>query len=101
MGIIGFSNIVLAGQRHTISCLSVEGYPHTVSWISPDGTVITTDTATGVIVGAPQVSGNEVIVNLTFTSLTTSQAGQYTCQSTNGSSFSSTISTHDVIVKSK
>ena len=91
-----------AGQRHTISCSSVADFPHTVSWISPDGTVITTDTATGVIVGAPQVSGNEVVVNLTFTSLTTSQAGQYTCRSAMGGPLSSAKSTaQDVIVISK
>ena len=71
-----------AGQRLSLTCtVTVVEYlivSPQVEWIPPDGSVIISD-GNPSVGGAPVVSGTLSTRNITFTSLQTSHAGQYTC----------------------
>ena len=71
-----------AGQPLSLTCtVTVVEYLIVrlqVEWIPPDGSVISTD-GNPSVGGAPVVSGTLSTRNITFSSLQTSHAGQYTC----------------------
>ena len=71
-----------AGQPLSLTCnVTIVEYlivSPQVNWISPDGFVISTD-GNPSVGGAPLVSGTLSTRNITFSSLHTSHAGQYTC----------------------
>ncbi len=70
----------MAGQYHTLDCWVYSDISPHVKWMGPDGNVLVG--GDGITIGDPVVLGNGIVlVNLTFASLRTSQAGQYTCQS--------------------
>ncbi len=68
------------GQSHTLYCVVYSDITPQVKWMGPDGSVLIGDD--DIIIGDPVVMENgTVILPLNFSTLHTSQAGQYTCQS--------------------
>ncbi len=71
---------LLAGESYTITCSVYSDIFPQVQWMGPDGSVLigNSDINIGDLV---VLENGTVTVSLQFTSLRTSQAGQYTCQS--------------------
>ena len=73
-----------------------------VKWMGLDGNPVVTNPANSdITVDEPVYFGNKTYVLLRFHALRTSQAGQYTCQSTVNSPLSVKTATKNVIVRGK
>ena len=71
-----------------------------VKWMGLDGNPVVTNPANSdITVDEPVYFGNKTYVLLRFHALRTSQAGQYTCQSTVKSPLSVKTATKNVIVR--
>lgn len=72
----------IAGESLTLICsiTRVENITGSVSpqWIGPDGTQVTSSRS--ITVGVPVTSGATTTLNLQFTTLYTSNGGQYSCR---------------------
>ena len=74
---------VYAGERHTLICTATAGLPRKVIWTDGNGNTLSNNSAPDKItVGEPRVDGLTTQLNLSFTPVTTSLAGQYQCLST-------------------
>lgn len=78
---------VLAGNSHTLTCIGMReenqalGTTLNVEWFDPNGQLITSETTGVNITGVISATSNPTLVSyLMFPSLTTAQAGPYTCR---------------------
>lgn len=69
---------VVAGTTVALMCTAVNEFPDSVEWLDTTGSVISS--GDGVNVSLSQIDGVTAVLTLTFTSITTSQAGNYSCR---------------------
>lgn len=72
------SNPVSAGSSLTLQCVAVSDRAPQLQWIDSDGNSI--QSGNGTIVSATTTSGDTSTITLTFTTLRTSDAKNYTCR---------------------
>ena len=89
---------MFAGASYTLNCTVVSDFHPAVRWIDPLGYPVNDS---GITVDEPMYHGNKTYVLLRFHSVCTSQAGQYTCQSTVNSHLSVKTATTDLVVTGK
>ncbi len=86
------------GQSHTLSCVVYSDITPQVKWMGTDGSVLVGDD--DINIGDLVVMENgTVVLPLSFSSLRTSQAGTYTCQSVVSNPFSLETDTEIVSVQ--
>ena len=95
------NSTVYAGQSHTLTCTVIADFPHNTTWFGNNGAPLTNDSLSGVIIGEPTIDGITTRLTLTFTTVTTSQAGQYSCYSVMDFPASTSFSVQDLFVISK
>ena len=89
-----------AGDSYILNCTVVSHFHPVVNWIDPNGNPVN---ASGITMHEPVYNGNKTYVALRFHSARTSQAGEYTCQSTVSSHLSVNVNTAtaDLVVTGK
>ena len=100
---------VMAGQSTTIVCTATSDLAHTITWIGPDGTPLSSDGSSGSDDGTsdtvngsdPEEQKKRTQLTLSLDSVTTSLAGQYTCKSVVEYPPSARSATYNLFVKSK
>ena len=97
----GNSSTAYAGQSYTLTCTVIADFPHNTTWLGNNGAPLTNDSLSGVIIGEPTIDGITTQLSLTFTTVTTAQAGQYSCYSVMDFPASTSFSVQDLFVKSK
>ena len=95
------NSTVYAGQSYTLTCTVVADFPHITTWFGLNGFPLSNDSLAGVIVGQPTIDGLATRLTLTFVTVTTSQAGQYSCFSVIDFPASTIFSVQDLFVTSK
>ena len=91
---------MFAGASYTLNCTVISNLHSVVKWTGLDGNPGETNT-NSITVGDPVYDGNKTYLLLRFSTLRTSQAGRYTCQSIVSSPLSVKTATKDVVVTGK
>ena len=97
----GNSSTAYAGETYTLTCTVIADFPHNTTWLGLNGIPLSNDSLSGVVVGKPSIDGITTRITLTFTTVTTSQAGQYNCYSVMNVPASTAFSVQDLFVTSK
>ena len=105
MSIHAAESTMFAGASYTLNCTvfyQLSSHP-VVKWVGLNGDPLDMNQTNNsdIIISEPVFSGDVTYVLLRFASLRTSQAGQYTCQSTVSSPLSVRTATRNVIVTGK